>query len=353
MSNDADLATDTLPHRAGLSDRLHRVLERVRARSKPHARVHDQLWDELARALEGGKRIRPDLVLRTHDELGGHHDEAALDVAAAFELLHTAFLLHDDVIDQDTTRRGAPNVIGAFAKAGRNRGGDAVAWGQAAGILGGDLLVQAANGVMARLVIDRPRHERLLDLFEETVAVTVAGELQDVGLTAGMVAPVLPDVLAMTHGKTAHYSFRAPVQAGAILAGAGEATLAALDEYGRNAGIAFQLRDDLLGVFGDPAQTGKSTSTDLRRATMTPLVAYALQTDVRDELRAVLGMDAAAADDARARDLLERCGARDAVHALIAEHVEAARRALATPDVPARLREHLMALATIAGERAR
>jgi geranylgeranyl diphosphate synthase type II len=163
---------------------------------------------------------------------------------------------------------------------------------------------------------------------------------------------VLPEVIAMAQWKTAHYSFQAPLQAGAVLAGASAETLAALGEYGRNVGIAFQLRDDLLGIFGTQELTGKSTTSDIREGKVTPLMCYALQLSESTELSEILERgDASETDAERVRDILDSVGARSFVEELIAEHSRSALAAINTPAIPAALRVQLVEVVSKARER--
>jgi geranylgeranyl diphosphate synthase, type II len=274
---------------------------------------------------------------------------AAVDTAAAFELLHTAFLLHDDVIDGDTVRRGRPNLSGEFAAEALAGGADrerARLWGESAAILAGDLLLHAATALVGRLDVPAAARERLLDVLDHSVVVTAAGELADVGLAVGLTSPSLPAVLGMTERKTAAYSVAGPIMAGAILGGGDDALLSVLADYGRLVGVAFQLGDDLLGVYGDQELTGKSVLSDLREGKKTTLVAFARSTDRWPEIEAGIGRADLTADAAAAIALaLEECGARRFVERLVADHVAQAVAALDTPEVPAALAAELTAIA--------
>ena len=126
----------------------------------------------------------PSRLLTSFRGLGGVDAEPAYTAAVAYELLHTAFLLHDDVIDGDTVRRGRPNVAGAFAAEAVTRGADpdrGRRWGEAGAILDGDLLLHAASSVLARVETDDRTRERLIDILDHGVFVTAAGELADRG----------------------------------------------------------------------------------------------------------------------------------------------------------------------------
>lgn len=310
---------------------------------------YHRLWAAARDASQGGKRIRPRLVLSAFEALGGTATDAALDTALAFELLHTAFLLHDDVIDADVVRRGRPNLSGSFRADARDRGiGDRSSerWGESAAILAGDLLLHAAASLVARASIPAAPRTALLDVLDHSIFVSAAGELADVSFAVGLDDARLPDVLAMTERKTAAYSFAGPLSAGAILAGAGGDALAALDEYGRMLGIAFQLGDDLLGVFGDESLTGKSVVGDLRQGKETSLIAYARATTQWHRIQPSFGRHDLPFGEARGvAAILEECGARAFVEQLLTEHVETALRALESPALPEDLREELAGVA--------
>jgi geranylgeranyl diphosphate synthase type II len=182
----------------------------------------------------------------------------------------------------------------------------------------------------------------LLDVLDHIIFVSAAGELADVAFAVGLNEARLPDVLAMTERKTSAYSFAGPLAAGAILAGAGGDTLAGLDEYGRMLGVAFQLGDDLLGVFGEEDVTGKSVVGDLRQGKETSLIAYARRTPQWHRIEPWFGRrDLGAADAHRVAALLQECGARGFVEHLVRQHVDAALLALQTPAFPDGLREEL------------
>jgi geranylgeranyl diphosphate synthase type II len=353
--------TMTAP-RVRSSDRTEEVAERIDAfyRQKErlaaaHGRTFVELWAAMRRSTDGGKRFRPALVVNAHHALGGDRDDEVVVVATAFELLHAAFLLHDDVIDGDTVRRGRPNVAGALSARAADEGlGRAAArrWGEGSAILAGDLLIHSAQAMVARLSLTDGIRTALLDLLEECMFVTAAGELADIAFSTGVELPVLSQVVSMAQWKTAHYSFQAPLQAGAILAGAGQETLAVLGEYGRNVGIAFQLRDDILGIFGSQELTGKSTTSDIREGKVTPLMCYALRRSETSELAEILGRgEASEADAARVREILETLGARTFIEQLIDDYTRAALTAIDSAAIPRALREQLTEVASKARQR--
>ena len=319
---------------------LQRLLDEGRVRAAAIDPEHVRLWDALAAASEGGKRFRPALVTATHDALGGTCPAAAAQVGAAVELLHTAFVIHDDVIDGDHLRRGRLNVGGTFHARALAAGAtpeEAVDLGRTAGILAGDLALTAAVRAVATCGAGGEVVDRLLDLFDVALHATAAGELADVTLSLELAPASLGESLTMEEQKTGAYSFALPLQAGAVLAGADDATVARLGEAGRMLGIAFQLVDDLIGVFGDPTRSGKSATCDLRTRKQTPLLVHAKSTPEWERLRAYVGRELDDAELEEARRLLTASGSRDFVEELAENHLATARSVIEELGIPADL----------------
>jgi geranylgeranyl diphosphate synthase type II len=329
---------------------LTEVLDGGAARAAALGADYGRLWSALTDASAGGKRFRPALVVTAHDLLGGHLAGPAARVGAAVELLHTAFVIHDDVIDGDHTRRGRPNVSGTFAASATAAGASprgARTYADTAGILAGDLALVAAVRSVACCGAPPETVERLLDLIDRTVHVTAAGELADVRLSLDLDDQHVPlgDVLTMCEHKTAVYSFELPLQAGALLAGAEETVARRLGEIGRLVGIAFQLIDDLQGVFGDEAVTGKSALTDLREGKHTPLIAHARSTQAWPAISPFFGdpgLDEARAD--RVRELLVDCGSRDFIEDLAAGYLDTALDVVRETGLPGEFLDGVVAL---------
>lgn len=314
------------------------------------------LTQELRAFTASGKRIRPALLLLGFQAAGGRALTAVEGPALALELLHTCALIHDDVIDQAPSRRGRASVHHAFAGTHRERGwrGDPDAYGRAVAILLGDLAFVQADELFLTAAV--PEHTLLAGLrrFTRLREEVMAGQALDLhAATAGVTDRELAlQVAAMKSGR---YSVARPLELGAVLAGAGAELLEGLHAFGDPLGQAFQLADDLLGVFGDPASTGKSTSSDLAEGKRTLLIAEAmarLAPEEAAELDANLGtgpLDAATA--ARCREQLERSGARQATEAAIEERIDASRRALDALPVDPTARNALAAMAAYLGAR--
>jgi len=261
----------------GIEQRLTSFLdERVTATRSLGPEVQALAREIRRLALRGGKRLRPALVvagLRTVSsgaELG-----AALDAGVALELLHTYFLIHDDWMDGDRVRRGGPSVHVALAERFRNEHK-----GNASAILAGDYAVALATDALSRVDTDPKRLRGAFSAFAEMQLGAVAGQQLDM-VGEGR------DVELGYALKTGSYTVEGPLKLGALLAGAKPATLDALSRYSRPAGVAFQLRDDLLSLFGDPAQTGKPLASDLTSGKRTLLLRLALRRGKPKELSAI------------------------------------------------------------------
>lgn len=304
----------------------------------------------LTRAVAGGKRLRPALVTGAYRALGGDPASvpAVMQVAAAFELLHAAFVIHDDVIDHDTVRRGIPNIGGEFRARAGMRGAPpsaAADVGDAAGILAGDLLLYESQRIIARVDTPAPMRRRLLELLDDAVVVSAAGELADVEHAALPDAPDLEDTLAATRNKTAIYSFSAPLRAGAVLAAAPTSVDTALEACGTRLGIAFQLVDDLIGAFGDTAQAGRSEGVDLVAAKRTPIVALARKTARWPRVHQALALAHTGPVALReAQQELNDSGAAEQTRVLVDHEVAAALDAARA--LPPRLRTYVHDLAS-------
>jgi geranylgeranyl diphosphate synthase type II len=341
---DAGLAT-AAARQAQVDAVLARLFSLARKRAEPLGAAYVELWDRIEASTTGGKRFRPRMVFAAYSALGGDDFDAAAYVGAAFELLHTSLCLHDDVIDRDFTRRGAPNVAGAFRDRALAAGADATTaehHGVSAAVIAGDLALFNAYRLIDRSGVAGEVRARLLEVMDEALFASAAGELIDIDFTLRPAVPHVDDILSMERLKTAVYSFEGPLQAGAILAGASDETVATLGEFGREIGIAYQLVDDVLGVFGTEEETGKTTVGDLREGKRTVLIAYAASAPDWDGYADLFG-DPTLSDDGAAtlRAHLVTSGARGFAEGLARYYVNRALARLVEPHIPAALRTEL------------
>ena len=233
----------------------------------------------------GGKRIRPEFLWCGWLAAGpagtaGDAARGVLRVATALELIQACALIHDDVIDRSERRRGAPSTYRALAKEHADAGlaGDSEHYGLSAAVLLGDLALAWADDLYAAGAQALDAVDRSLPVWQAMRTEVLAGQLLDLAAAARTTTdPALQaaDAMRVNRFKTAAYTVERPLHLGASLAGAGGATVDALRAYGADIGVAFQLRDDLLGVYGDPAVTGKPAGDDLLQGKRTLLLATA------------------------------------------------------------------------------
>lgn len=333
-----------------------------------------ELWDELAqrssgsgpavsaliqaaRSADGGKYVRPRLVAASYFGLGGRDTAVLRRVAGAQQLLHLGLCLHDDVIDGDRVRHGRLNVIGTVEQSMLTAGvgsAAAVRQGEAAGILAGDLALNAALLALLSVPVSGETPVRLAMAALAAIERTIQGELLDV--RSETLAPAQSEPVHVAALKTASYSVTLPLRLGAIAAGTDDPELLdALEQVGSSFGIAYQLCDDDLGLFGSAAVTGKSTLSDLRDGKRTEhiRIAHERASGVdRAVIEGVLGRPTANEGDAeRVRQIVTATGARATVLELIDSHLDHGSRAAADALPPA-LADHLARLARMMRGRA-
>jgi geranylgeranyl diphosphate synthase, type I len=319
--------------------------------------------DELTAVTAGGKRLRPAFAywgwrgFRDPSGGPGPEDEAAvLCAAAALEFFHGSALVHDDVMDAATTRRGRPATHIGFSGRHLTGGldGNSAAFGVGAAILVGDLALVWSDELLHRSGLSPAALTRARTVWDTMRTEVTAGQYLDLLRAAGGL-PGPQGALTVARFKSAGYTVQRPLQLGAAIAGAGPEALAACTAIGLPLGEAFQLRDDVLGVFGDPAVTGKSADDDLREGKQTLLIALAAEaTDAagRTLLAEHLGNPAAGAGEFDAlRELIETSGARAGIEQRIAERTEQARAAIAAAPLAADARAALDVLAVAATAR--
>lgn len=284
-------------------------------------------------ALRPGKRIRPLLLVVGYGIARPVRrlPRGLWRFAASLELLHTFLLVHDDVADAAPLRRGGPALHHLL---GQGRKGQDLAV-----VLGDYLFARAIEGMLTAGL--GRAGEEAVRYWLRICRATAAGQYLDLELTAAPLGTVtLFETIKIAMLKTARYTFVAPLVSGGLLGEADRGTLRTLERIGRHLGIAFQLRDDLLGLYGDPAEMGKSADSDLMAGKPTfPVIAAYLRAPqpARQELeRAWAGAREAPAPRSRIRVLVEQYGGRAAAERAIARAARAARRGLAT--LPARPR---------------
>jgi geranylgeranyl diphosphate synthase type I len=323
----------------------------------------EDLLHAIGDLLRGGKRLRAAFLYWGARAAGLPDSEELVRLASAMELFQAAALIHDDVMDDSDTRRGMPAAHRRLASRHTDRGwaGDRDRFGLAGAVLAGNLCLSWTDEVYATCGLPAAALDRGRPVFDRMRTQLMAGQFLDVvesmrpweGLDDAERVDRAGRVIRF---KSAKYTVEHPLLIGAGVGGMDDAGVAALSRYGLDLGRAFQLRDDLLGVFGDPDQTGKPAGDDLREGKRTVLLAHALagvDGGGRRRVEHLLGRaDLGAADVEELREIIDGSGAVDVVEDEIARLAASARHALATvPVIAGEAREVLDALVTTSTSR--
>jgi len=309
---------------ARVNARLEKFFDERLAQARTLSPRAPELVSSIAElTMRGGKRLRPLVIyagFRACTPLVGERDlQAIVSLGAAIELLQSYLLIQDDWMDNDEQRRGGPSTFAAMQRQFKDP-----QLGASLTILASDVAMGYAIELLHATRFPNGRRSDAYSAFQNMHLEVVFGQQLD--LLAH------EDVTLTQHLKTGSYTMRGPMRLGALLADASDDQLQALTRFAQPLGIAFQLRDDVLGTFGDAAVTGKPVGHDLREGKYTALVAEArnlMSSEDRARLDAVLGDRAATLSEVQAViRLLETSGARARVEATLAARLSEARRAL-------------------------
>jgi geranylgeranyl diphosphate synthase, type I len=335
----------------------------LRGRRGAAAYIGDD-YDGLIAALEefvlsGGKRLRPAFAYWGWRAVAGKDADAqVLLLFSALELLHASALLHDDVIDSSATRRGRPTAHRQFAALHRDRQwrGPADQFGISAAILLGDMALAWADDIVTGVDLPHDARDRVRRVWADIRTELLGGQYLDIVAEASA-AESIASAMAVNTYKTASYTVSRPLQLGAAAAADRPDVHALFHQFGDKLGIAFQLRDDVLGVFGDPAVTGKPCGDDLRSGKRTVLLATAVELADKSDaaaaklLRASVGTDLSDALVRELCDVIERVGALAAVEEQIDALTRRALALLADAPIHATAKTGLSGLARLAANR--
>ena len=327
------LPTETEEYRL-LNDAIDGFFEDSITRSARIDPSYKQLWQSLHTLIRsGGKRLRPTMTIMAYKAFGGQEVDKIIPIAAAQELLHFSLLIHDDIIDRDYVRYGVPNIAGQYKVAYSKfvtTPSDQTHYAHSAALLGGDLMLSSAYQLIASSELSHEAKAIALNYLGQSIFDVAGGELLDTELSFSPYKP--GDALKVAKYKTAGYSFVSPLLTGAMIAGIDEQRKATLQSYATSLGIAFQLVDDLLGVFGDENETGKSASSDIVEGKRTYLMEQALELlSDGDKTAFMLAFGnplATSVEVENVKQLLEKSGAREATVRKIREYTVEAQHAL-------------------------
>jgi geranylgeranyl diphosphate synthase type I len=347
--------------RADLRPRVEKALGAFLARQRARLDAIDAGLDPVADAIEdfvllGGKRLRPAFAYWGYRAAGGVDRDELVAALSALELVQASALIHDDVMDASDLRRGEPSVHRRFAAVHR-RGdwaGDPDGFGRAAAILLGDLCLAWSDELLHTSGLDPQSLARARPVFDEMRTEVSAGQYLDV-LAQVSRDTSIERASTIARYKSAKYTVERPLLFGAALAGAAAPVRAAFSGYGLPLGEAFQLRDDILGVYGDPVVTGKPAGDDLREGKRTYLVAAAAAAaDPVGRAALLAGLGDPELDEARVaelREIIAGTGALARTERRIAELTAQALAALRAVELDPEAAGVLVDLARVATQR--
>lgn len=287
------LATYSTTHKPHIEEILHSFLsEKQEAFTVDTFSVH--AIQKIIDMITAGKMLRGLLVLIAYESKKGDVSNDAYLLAAALEMLHTALLIHDDIMDNDSTRRGKPTIFAQYLQeAKETKATNAALYSHAMTICMGDLAFFFAFEIIGMLK-DSPLKSRILLTIAQEMQKVGFAQMKDVlyGLTD--VEPARDEILSLYLYKTARYSFSLPLLLGSQLAGQSAETIRELERFGENLGIAFQIKDDEFSIWGDQKVTGKPTGSDIRgnkKTVYRQMLFHSVSDAVRDELSTYFGND--------------------------------------------------------------
>jgi geranylgeranyl diphosphate synthase type I len=320
------------------------------------------LVDAVERLIAGGKRLRAGFLYWGYRASGRPDSDALVRLAAAMEFFQAAALLHDDVMDGSDTRRGMPAAHRAFAGLHTDSGwsGDSTRFGESAAILAGDLCLQWSDELYATSGLPSAELDRGRRTFDTMRTQLMGGQYLDLlesarGWDRLDTSARIDSARNVIRYKSAKYTVEHPILIGATVGGVAASDLAHLSAYGLALGEAFQLRDDVLGVFGDPSTTGKPAGDDLREGKRTVLIAKTLAAASpaqAEAVRSLLGdtkLDTEGVE--RLRGIIEETGALAGCEEMIKRYLDDALRSLEHAPIEEEARTALAALAVAATAR--
>lgn len=304
--------------------RFDEILQEEILEWKKEAAKLDERWELFMKVLEefvvrGGKRIRPAFLYYSYLACGGKEKERAMRAGVSLELLHAFLLIHDDLIDNSDLRRGGPTVHRVFEKEHEKLGleGSGEEFGRSTAMILGDVVQMLARKQLRKVGLEKDMYRESERMMEDLLWETAYGWYIEMLNTKTRVIEEEEIKRSMEY-VSARYTVSGPVKMGAMLAGAQVKQIKALEEYGLSLGLAFQIQDDVLGMFGDEAKVGKPAESDLKEGKKTLLILRVLEKledrKVREKLMSIYGNNQAKKEDlVWVRELIKNKGVLDEV----------------------------------------
>lgn len=299
--------------------------------------------------MSGGKKVRPALTVLGYQLTGLKSSQSIMFSAFAVELMHNSLLIHDDFVDNDETRRGKPTMHKVYS----NTNGEHYAASMA--IIVADVGIFWANEIISNLNFNPKLIIKAIGLFNHNLLNTGYGELMDIDYDFRKNTK-WEDILNIRVYKTAYYTFIMPMVVGATLGGGSDKLLKDIENFGYNIGLAFQLRDDVLGVFGDSAETGKSNESDILEGKKTLLYFKALELankSDREFLEKYYGNIQNESQVKKIREIIKSSGALDFSTKVAADYITKGKQFIIKMTKDQNIQETLSTLADYMIERNR
>lgn len=284
--------------------------------------------------MAGGKRLRPIMMYYGYKAVGGRDEDAIMRAAISIELIHSFLLIHDDIMDRDHLRHGIGTLHSHYGALSERlfSGVDHRHFGNSMALIVGDMIGALGNQVLFDAAFDPKLILRALSKLQSIIALTVVGQTRDVYIEYAKRATE-DEILRMYEYKTARYTVEGPLHLGAILGGGDPAILEGLSRYAIPLGIAFQIQDDILGIFGSEEKLGKPVGSDIQEGKWTLLVSRATEMLAADEKKDFLrilgkGENLTSEDIDRFRELVRRSGSLEYARALATDSISTGRQAM-------------------------
>jgi len=296
--------------------------------------VSEALEHARAIVLAGGKRLRSAFMYYGYIGAGGTKEEEILETSIGVELIHSFLLVHDDIIDRDDIRHGVATLHRRYADFGKRifPDKDVEHFGNSIAIIIGDMLYAFGNDIIFNSPFPKDKIFEALSKVQHIVSLTVVGQARDIYMEYKREASE-EEILTMYKNKTAKYTVEGPLHMGAILAGATPELLAGFSAYAVPLGIAFQIQDDILGIFGTTKRLGKPVGSDVQEGKITVLVSRAMKNGSREDKKKLqeilsLGKELQEGDLETFREIIIRTGSLEEVKELANEYIQEGKRAL-------------------------
>ncbi len=306
--------------------------------------------------LAGGKRLRPALMYQSYLGAGGQEKKKMLKTSVSVELIHFFLLIHDDIMDRDDKRHGKDTIHFAYDKIARKMfsQSDSAHFGNSMAIIIGDMVGALGNQVIYISDFNPALVVKALHKLQDVVSCTVIGQAKDLFIQSRGKASE-KEVLEMYEYKTAKYTFEGPLHLGAILGGADKNTLAGITKFSIPLGIAFQIRDDILGLFGSEKKIGKPVGSDIKEGKQTILLVKAREKSNKEQkkiLENILGKKDISAEEIRTfQKIISETGALDYAQNLMAKLIAKSKKEMEKTGLNSQSKEFLLALADYMGNR--